>query len=373
MSVINDLVNDHRVFKTCHLLLDCGYEVTLVGRVLKQSLPIPDWPYQTRRIRLLINKGPLFYVSFNLRLFLFLLFRRADLLYANDLDTLGPNYLISKFKSIPLIYDSHELFCEVPELQNRPFKRKLWETLEASILPRLSFCVTVNESIAKRLQEKYKVPFTSVRNIPDLPESSPVKTREDLGLPADKKIILLQGAGINVDRGAEELILAMPMVHDALLLVIGSGDVWPKLRELVVTHRFQDSVKLIPKLQRSELLHYTRNADLGLSIDKNTNPNYYYSLPNKLFDYLHCGVPVLVSRLPEIEKIVAHYAVGEFIENHRPQHLSDRINELLTSGRLEQYKHNTIKARKELNWSLEKEKLRSLLLLAQAGSLRKKP
>lgn len=352
--------------------MECGYEVWLVGRVRKHSLPIPNWPFRVRRFRLLFNKGPLFYIGFNLRLFLFLLSRRADLLYANDLDTLGPNYLVSKWKSIPLIYDSHELFCEVPELQNRHVKRKLWETLESYILPRLSFCVTVNESIAKRYQEKYKTPFMSVRNIPDLPEPFRIKTREELGLPSDKKILLLQGTGINIDRGAEELILAMPMVHQALLLVIGSGDVWPRLQQLVTAHQLQNKVKLIPKLQRSELLHFTHNADLGLSVDKNTNPNYYYSLPNKLFDYLHCEVPVLVSRLPEIERIVEQYAVGEFIENHSPQHLSAKLNELLASSRLVQYKHNTNKAKKELNWSLEKEKLRRVLLLAQTDGLKKK-
>lgn len=330
------------------------------------SLPVPDWPFQHKRFRLLFNNGPLFYLAFNFRLFLFLLGKPCHLLYANDLDTLGPNYLISKLKSVHLIYDSHELFCEVPELKNSAFKRKIWEALEKFIVPRLKNCVTVNESIAKRLSDKYKVPFMAVRNIPSLPAAFIPKKRTELGLPEDKKILLMQGAGINVDRGAEELILAMKGLEGVLLLIIGSGDVWPELQRLVSKYNLQDKVKLISKLPRTELLHYTCNADLGLSLDKNTNPNYYYSLPNKLFDYLHCSVPILASRLPEIEKIVSFYQIGDFIDSHEPEAIAEKIRAILGSERLNLFKQNTIRARRELNWENEQTKLRSLILSLNA-------
>lgn len=342
--------------------MDCGYEVLLLGRVLNTSLPVPNWPFQNKRLRLWFKSGPLFYLEFNFRLFLFLLFRPCQLLYANDLDCLGPNFLISKFKSVPIIYDSHELFCEVPELQKSRLKRKIWGTLEGFIVPRIKHCVTVNDSIARILKEKYGVPFLSVRNIPSLTKDFIPKDRSELGLPLDKKILLLQGAGINIDRGAEELILAMRKVKDALLLIIGSGDVWPLLEKLINENQVQDRVKLIPKLPRAELLNYTFNADLGLSLDKNTNTNYFFSLPNKVFDYLHCAVPILTSRLPEIEKIVLAYQIGEFIENHDPEHIAEKINGLLSSSRLAQYKQNTFHAIQELNWEVEKKKLQTLIL-----------
>ncbi|PBQ32130.1 glycosyltransferase [Sphingobacteriaceae bacterium] len=361
VSVINDLVTDNRVNKTCFALKESGYDVVLIGRKLPSSLELPSWPFRAIRMNLLFKTGPLFYLFFNLRLFLKLLFKRADLLYSNDLDTLLPNYLISQLKKIPLIYDSHELFCEVPELQDAPFKRTIWLKIEGSIVPKLKTCITVNDSIAKVFSQKYGVPFHSIRNISEYQSSFIPKSRQDLNLPIDKKILLLQGAGINVDRGAEELIDAMALVENALLLIIGSGDVWKLLEEKIKTKSLSGKVRLISKIPKTELMHYTYNSDLGLSIDKNTNLNYHYSLPNKIFDYINAGVPILASHLPEIENIVAFYGVGEFITDHQPKTIASAITNLIASSRLTDYKNNTQKAKIELNWSTEKIKLLDLI------------
>lgn len=357
VSVINDLVTDNRVNKTCNALIECNYHVVLIGRRLPDSLPLPHWPFKAIRMRLFFRKGPLFYVFFNIRLFFTLLFKKADLLYANDLDTLLPNYLIARLKKIPLIYDSHELFCEVPELQHSPFKKRIWLKLEGWIVPRLNNCITVNESIAEVFSKKYKVAFHSIRNISDYPTHFSPKSKEALNLPEDKKILILQGAGINIDRGAEELIEAMGSVKNALLLIIGGGDVWPFLEKRIKETGLSDRVKLIQKIPKQELMHYTALADLGLTIDKNTNLNYYYSLPNKIFDYIHAEIPVLASRLPEIEKIITGYGIGDFIKDHQPETISDKINDMLQSPRLPEYKANTRTAKENLNWFLEKQKL----------------
>jgi len=364
VSVINDLVTDNRVNKTCLTLLECGYSVTLIGRKLKRSLPLPDWNFNAERMKLIFTKGVAFYLFFNLRLFFKLLFKKADMLYANDLDTLLPNYLVSKIKNIPLIYDSHELFTEVPELQNSKFKRRIWKLLEKFIVPKLKHCITVNGSIAKIYEEQYKTKFHVVRNIPEAIKNFKPKSKQELNLPLDKKIILLQGAGINIDRGAEELIDAMNFVEGAILYIIGSGDVWNNLQERVKFQNLQKKVVLIHKIPKGELMHYTHHADIGLSIDKNTNLNYYYSLPNKLFDYIHAGVPLLASRLPEIEKIILQYNIGDFIEDHKAATIAHKLNELLSSPKLQEFKQNTIQAAKELNWSLEKEKLICVIKLA---------
>jgi glycosyltransferase involved in cell wall biosynthesis len=361
VSVINDLVTDNRVNKTCFALKECGYEVLLIGRKLPHSLPVPDWPFVSIRMNLLFKKGPLFYLFFNLRLFLVLLFKKSDLLFANDLDTLLPNYLVCRLKRIPLIYDSHELFCEVPELQNSPLKKKIWENVERWIVPKLKTCITVNHSIARVFRTKYKVDFLPIRNISDTVPSFKSKSREELKLPTDKKIILLQGAGINVDRGAEELVEAMLEVENAILLIIGGGDVWNVLKEKVNTFNLQTKVILIEKIPKLDLMHYTFNADLGVSIDKNSNLNYFYSLPNKIFDYIHAGLPILASRLPEIERIITDYQIGDFIASPDPKSISAKLNEMLISPLLIQYKKNTLRANDELNWAKEKVKLIDLI------------
>jgi len=358
VSVINDLSTDQRVARTCDVLTKLNYEVLLVGREQKKSQPLAPRPYECKRMKLLFEQGPQFYFFFNLRLFFVLLFRKADLLVANDLDTLWPNYVISKLKRIKLVYDSHEIFCEVPELQANPTKKRIWEKLEGRIVPKLNYCVTVNQSIANYFRNKYNVPFTAVRNIPDYTKPSLLKSRIELSLPTDRKIIILQGAGINVQRGSEELVKALNYLDEAyLLLIIGSGDVIGQLKEDVRNNQLQNKVKFIDKMPATELRQYTINADLGVTIDKDSNMNYHFSLPNKVFDYMHAGIPVLASRLPEIERLVSNYQIGTFIENHDPEHIAKQIREFLNSENYIYCKNNTQRAAAENNWNTEKQKL----------------
>ena len=362
VSVINDLVTDNRVNKTCMALIECGYDVTLVGRKLSNSLPIPNWSFKTIRLKMIFKKGPVFYFFFNLRLFFVGLINKIDLFYVNDLDTLAPMFLLSKLKKKPLIYDSHELFCEVPELKASRIKKSIWQKLEWYIIPKLKTCITVNDSIAKIYEAKYNVPFYIIRNISDFDQSFIPKSRVQLSLPEDKKIILLQGAGINVDRGAEELIDAMEFVQNAVLYIIGSGDVWENLKQKVLFNKnIQNKVVLINKLPKSELINYTFNADLGLSIDKNTNLNYLYSLPNKIFDYIQAEIPILASRLPEIENIILQYKIGDFIDDHNPKTIANKLNEMLYSQQLSSYKKYLAIAKKEITWKSEKEKLLTII------------
>lgn len=362
VSVINDLVTDNRVNKTCMALIECGYDVVLVGRKLSNSLPIPNWSFKTIRFKMIFKKGPVFYFFFNLRLFFVGLINKTDLFYANDLDTLAPMFLLSKLKKKPLIYDSHELFCEVPELKDSKIKKAIWQKLEGYIIPKLKTCITVNDSIAKIYEAKYNVPFHIIRNISDFDQTFIPKSRAQLSMPEDKKIILLQGAGINVDRGAEELIDAMEFVQNAVLYIIGSGDVWENLKQKVSFNKsIQNKVVLINKLPKSELINYTFNADIGLSIDKNTNLNYLYSLPNKIFDYIQAEIPILASRLPEIENIILQYKIGDFIDDHNPKTIANKLNEMLYSQQLSSYKKYLAIAKKEITWKSEKEKLLTII------------
>src|SRR5205085_8277268 len=202
-------------------------------RQMKKSLPLKQRSYHTVRFRLWFEDGPLFYAAYNIRLFFYLLFHKADVLVANDLDTLLPNYLASKLKGAELFYDSHEYFTGVPELANRNSVRKTWKMIERSIFPKLKHVYTVNDSIASLYEKEYNRKVDVVRNVPVTP-AKPVssKTKAELGLPADKKIILFQGAGINIHRGAEEALETMLYLKNAVLLFIGSGDVIEQLKKM---------------------------------------------------------------------------------------------------------------------------------------------
>lgn len=357
--VSNDLVFDQRVRKTCETLLNEGFFITLVGRQLKNSVPI-DRPYSTRRFRLLFTKGALFYAALNCRLFLYLLFTRTDILLANDLDTLAPAYLISKLRGKKLVYDSHEYFTESAGLTNRPFPKWIWERIEGYIFPRLENVYTVNESIAGFYRNKYKVTVRVVRNIPPAMRLPDLKSRLELEIPEEKEIVILQGAFLDVDRGAKEAALAMEYMEGVLLLIIGEGQEMNVVREIATRPPLQNKIKLFGKMPFERLQQYTMQASLGLSLDKDLHLNYKYSLPNKLFDYIRAGVPVLASKLPETERIINEYQIGMFISSHEPKDIADGIRKALSYPNRGEWIANLKKAAADFSWETESQTIKEI-------------
>lgn len=304
-------------------------------------------------MRFVFTRGPLFYAEFNIRLLIFILFKKSGLLVSNDLDTLVPNWIAHKIKRIPLVYDTHEYFTGVPELVGRPCVQSIWKAIERSIFPCLKTVVTVNKSIAQQYNAEYRVACHVVRNIGTHNIAGQLANRNELGLPPGK-IIILQGNGINIQRGAEEAVEAMQWVNDATLIIVGDGDVIPQLKQQAKEQHLEHKVLFIPRQPPDRLIHYTRQASIGLTLDKNTNLNYQFSLPNKLFDYINAGVPVLASRLPEIERIVAHYGIGDFIETHDPRHIAHKINSMFANDKaMHSYRQGLVKAASELTWENE--------------------
>ncbi len=331
-----------------------GFAVTLVGRKQRTSLGLAPREYRTHRMKLLFERGVLFYSFFQLRLFFYLLFRKSDVLVANDLDTLMPNYLVSKLKGIPLVYDTHEIFTEVPELVGQNFKQGVWRRVERWIFPKLKNVFTVNQSISDWYFDKYKVRPLVVRNMPRKSGITVTPaTQAELELPENKKILILQGAGINVDRGSEELVTAMKYLDDVVLLIVGSGDVISCLKEMVEKEKLHDRVILTGKVPQEKLQRYTMLADLGVTLDKPTNINYRLSLPNKIFDYIRAGIPVLCSDLPEVARIVRDYKVGVVADSFDPQVLAKTISAALNSTEYNNWKLNTQKAAEELCWETD--------------------
>jgi len=338
------------------VLTDMGFGVLLVGRRRRKSLPMDERPYAVHRMKLLFERGPLFYACFNLRLFLWLMFHSADLYFSNDLDTLLPNFLMSRFRRKPLIYDAHEYFTGVPELVRGSFAWRTWKTLERWMLPRLGKMITVNDSIAQLYHDEYGIDTTVVRNIPEREINDHFTlSRTNLGLPEDRKILILQGSGINIQRGAEEAVEAMQHLEGVLLLFVGDGDVISQLKDEVLQRNLADKVMFVPRVPMERLKMYTRVADGGLTLDKDTNINYRFSLPNKLFDYIHAGIPVIGTNLPEVKRIIDQYGVGIVTDSLQPEILAGTMRTLLFDEKQrETWKENLVKAAGVLCWENER-------------------
>ena len=351
VSVTNDLVTDQRVDKTCDVLTEIGFEVILVGRKLKNSLPIHK-KYNSKRFRLVFNKGILFYAEYNTRLFLFLLFSRKSFLFSNDLDTLLPNYLISKIQKKKLFFDSHELFSEIPELVNKKRVKNVWIYLEKIIIPRLENVITVSDSIKNHYHNLYGISATVLRNIPKIEKISQKNFEIDT---KGRKVILYQGS-VNIGRGIELMIDTMPLLNGYLFIVIGDGDIIDKLKTKVIKLSLENRVKFLGKKTPQELKTLTPNAVIGMSLEEDLGLNYRYALPNKIFDYIHANVPIIVSDLPEMRSVIKKYAVGELLIERTPENLAKTITNMTNNS----YKKEMKAAKEELNWSKEKEKLTSI-------------
>lgn len=345
VSVTNDMTNDQRVNRVCNSLCDMGYDVLVLCRRLKSSAELEPRRYKVKRFRLLINKGFLFYACFNLRLFIYLLFHRCDALLSNDLDTLFANALISKLKRKKLYYDTHELFTEVPELLNSGFKKKVWLWIERKCIRRPVATYTVCNSIAKYYNEKYGLDMKVVRNLPTSKEKQSYYNREN--------ILLYQGA-LNMGRGIELLIEMMKHIPDYKLYIAGKGYMDSELKKLTANLNLTDRVVFTGNLRFDDLHKLTSRAKIGFSVEQGESLNYKYALPNKIFDYIQAGTPVVCSDFPEMRAVVDEYAVGKIFASHDAESLVNLVKNMLDDrDKLKEYHCNCIEASKILNWENE--------------------
>ncbi|MEM6378778.1 MAG: glycosyltransferase, partial [Bacteroidota bacterium] len=223
-TVSNDLSYDQRMIRICSSLAKAGYQVCLVGRKKATSIPLKKEVFQQKRLFCFFQKGKLFYLEYNLRLFFFLLFRKYDALCAIDLDTIGPLFLLKILRRKLLVYDAHEYFTEVPEVVDRPFTKSVWEWLAQRTIPKLQYCYTVGPKLAQIFSDRYGPTFQVIRNVPVSQE-----VNEDVSpkMPAIEKgdqIVLYQGA-LNMGRGLECSLEAMKLLpNNVKLWLVGEGD-----------------------------------------------------------------------------------------------------------------------------------------------------
>ncbi len=336
------------MIRICGSLANAGYQVTLVGRKKSDSDPLRPQPFQQKRLRVFFEKGPAFYVEYNIRLFFYLLFKSCQAICAIDLDSILPVYLVSTIRGKNRIYDAHEYFSQLKEVIQRPAIYKIWHSIEKAMVPRFKSGYTVSKSIQAEFKKLYGVTYQTIRNMPV--HSSPAAT-----IPILKNIIY-QGA-VNEGRGFEFLIPAMADV-DAVLNIYGDGNFMEQARKITLLHNLDHKIIFKGKMLPEDLNNITAAGYVGINLVENIGLNQYFSLANKFFDYVQHGVPQVTMNFPEYSSLNKEFEVAVLISDLQPSLISEALNKILNDSVLYRaLKLNCTRAASEWTWQKEEKKL----------------
>ena len=382
-TVTNDLNFDQRMIRICSALTKEGYETILIGRLKKNSQLLVNQPFKQKRLSIFFERGFLFYAEFNLRLFFFLLFKKADLICSVDLDTLPAGWLAARLSGKKITYDAHEYFSEVPELVERPIIKKVWEFIADFFVPKTDGAYTVGEGLKGIFEEKFGIEFEVIRNMPVTGDGRRITVngerrtanggrgtgdgrrvtgdgsqRYDLKKEKDETFKLFYQGALNDGRGLEEMIQAMTGLPNCELHLAGEGDLSGKLRQLVKDFGVEDRVRFLGWVLPRDLKKLTLEADIGLNLLKNKGLNYYYSLANKFFDYARAGVPSVNMQFPEYAALAKEFETAVLIPDLKKATIIKAVQQLIENPvKYERLRANCKLAAEVWNWENESEKL----------------
>lgn len=351
-TVTNDLVFDQRMDRICGTLACNGYECVLIGRRKRGSLDLEQKSYEQVRIPCWFSKGKAFYIEYNLKLFWYLLVRKANIYCAIDLDTALPVWMVSKAKQKTMVYDAHEFFSEMEEIISRPLIHKAWVAVEKFILKRVKHGYTISDGYARMFKDRYNADLKVIRNAPRIEPKQKGKVATE-----ESRFIIYQGV-LNVGRGLEASLAAMKELHGIEFKVFGDGPKAPELKEMAQSLALNGHVKFQGAVRPEELRDHTARAWLGLTLFSDEGLHHRYSLANRFFDYMHAGIPQVAMNYPEYKAFNDKWGVAVLIDELNPEAIEAAVQSLI--DRPEEYdrlKENCLKARAENSWNQEAVKL----------------
>ena len=336
MAVSNDLLTDQRVMRHVEALREAGYEVDTVCRT--------DFSVRWQ-------KGWRFYAAFNWRLWREVRLRVKELkgqrmiVWANDTDTLLGCWLAAHGRC-KLVMDAHELFPEVPEIQEKPLVKWVWRTIEKWLMPKCDALITVCQSIADYYREKLGVQMTVVRNL----------SSYELGVMSYElgDNVLLYAGKVNVGRGVDWAIDALEWLPECRLIVAGDGDLLEEMKAYAAQKAWSDRVEFTGRLLPEAMTALAAKADVGLVMLEDKGLSYHFALPNRVGTFVQAGVPMVVSDLPEMARVVRTFGVGAVMERQGTLGLVDAVKAVLARN----WKDDDFAAaREDMDWNKEKQKL----------------
>jgi glycosyltransferase involved in cell wall biosynthesis len=317
--VLNNFKNDSRVLKTNISLQNNGYDVQVVAILedgVKEFEKVQNIPIH--RMKLVSKNWSKNKVVQLFKYFEFLYrtvkkYKESDILHCNDLNALPIGVIIKKFfnKNTKIVYDAHEHesyragYSKTMQVLSRWFEGKLIKYADKVI--------TVSYSIADDYEKMYNIPKPAlILNTPLYKEI--VKQdifREKFNIPTDDIIFLYQG-GLSRNRGILEFARFITDRKNISYIIMGYGELEKDIKLFAKNSKnvyFHEAVS--PKV----LLDYTGSADIGICIEEPICKSWEFALPNKLFEYMICNLPIIVGGLSEMMSFVKNNDIGFVIKD----------------------------------------------------------
>jgi glycosyltransferase involved in cell wall biosynthesis len=374
MHVVGRVHTDARVMREANTLRDAGFKVSIVDVESDCALPpeedlkgicvkhmiYPKWFISTRFKPWFLIKAAQTFICGVFRLIRI----SADIYHAQDEEALPACYIAARLRRKPLIYDAHELPLSESNVTRWHRLHALTTRLFEGMVPRCAGVITVSPPIAKELRRRYHATEVSlIRNFPVYQTvTKNDRLRQHLGLSPDTRIALYQG-NLQRDRELDRLIRAAAFLERDIVIVMMGKDnagIQGQLEALIASEGVTDRVKIIPPVAYGELLDWTASADIGLIVySPDRSLNIQLCLPNKLFEYLMAGLPVLASSLDAVADILRTYDVGQVVSSLLPRDIGTAVNSMLADRvALDRMHHNALEsAQRVFNWEKERQQL----------------
>lgn len=373
MHVLGTAHSDVRVMRAATALTDAGFAVTVVDIESKCKLQTEDIHnicmkhvkvsssfIVTRFRRWAVVKALLLFIHSTLRL----LQTPADIYHAHDVTALPACYIAARLRRKPLILEAHELPLSELDGAHRRWLRVLLTSLLSHMISSCVGGIGASPFYTKVLRNQYHVPNVILtRNVP--PYQTVAKSdrlRQHLGLSPEVRIALYQG-NVQPDRELDRLVRAARFLEPNIVIVMmgkNMGATQARLEALIASEEVADRVKIIPAVPYEELLDWTASADIGLIVySPHCSQNIKMCLPNKLFEFLMAGLPVLASQLDAVAEVIRTYDVGQIVSSLTPTDIGAAINAMLADhDGLARMRRNALEAaQQEFHWEKERQQL----------------
>ena len=357
--VLNNFKNDSRVLKENISLQTAGYKVKVVAlyeKSLKEYEVVNN--IEVHRIKLITRTWSKKKVVQLFKYFEFIKktvqeYKDADIIHCNDLNTLPIGVIIKKFfnKNVKIVYDAHEYETETNGLSS--IEKKMMKKLEKFLIRFVNKTITVSDSIARDYEKLYNIEKPAlVLNTPYYKDIEPTNIfREKFHIPKEKSIFLYQGA-LNSGRGIEIILDAFKDLDEKCVVVfMGYGILSDKIKEYMQKY---NNIYFLEAVSPEVVLDYTASADFGISTIEDTCLSYRYCLPNKMFEYLMSDLPVMVSNLPEMKKIIEEFQVGVVLKENSVDGIKEAVKKSINLNKKELLENIRL-VKSQYHWQLQED------------------